>query len=121
MHQTQPLDKSVISLECYWSLVMSKGKAAAQPYDAEFKRSTVKLAVDGKQSYAQVARDLGVNRNTLYTWINQYHESSGQPQSKLNEQHLYDQLKELQQENKRLKEERDILKKAATYFAKHQS
>jgi cell division septum initiation protein DivIVA len=38
--------------------------------------------------------------------------------NRVEDRHIYDELKELRKENKRLKEERDILKKAAAYFAK---
>ena len=40
-------------------------------YSAEFKERAVKLAVESDQSIAQTARDLGINENTLYTWIGQ--------------------------------------------------
>ena len=43
-------------------------------YSAEFKERAVKLAVDADQSIAQTARDLGVNENTLHTWLSKYHE-----------------------------------------------
>ena len=42
-------------------------------YSAEFKEHAVKLAVESEQPIAQTARDLGVNENTLHTWIGQYH------------------------------------------------
>jgi len=38
-------------------------------YPAEFKERAVKLAVESEQPIAQTARDLGVNENTLHTWI----------------------------------------------------
>jgi len=38
-------------------------------YPAEFKERAVKLAVESDQPIAQTARDLGVNENTLHTWI----------------------------------------------------
>ena len=38
-------------------------------YPAEFKERAVKLAVESDHSMAQTARDLGVNENTLHTWI----------------------------------------------------
>jgi transposase len=38
-------------------------------YPAEFKERAVQLAVESDQSIAQTARDLGVNDNTLHTWI----------------------------------------------------
>ncbi|RLD41846.1 MAG: hypothetical protein DRI88_12210, partial [Bacteroidetes bacterium] len=44
-------------------------------YSSQFKQDTVKLAVESDQSVAQTARDLGVNANTLYTWITKYHQS----------------------------------------------
>lgn len=80
------------------------------PYTSEFKQSAVKLAIEGDKTAAQTARDLGVNENTLHTWINKYHRKPAQENTVVGQQHLYDELKELRKENKRLKEERDILK-----------
>jgi transposase len=85
-------------------------------YPAELKERAVKLAVEAGQSIAQTAHDLGVNENTLHTWIGKYHRAERQEQQVHNE-HLYEELKRLRKENARLKEERDILKKAAAYFA----
>ena len=47
-------------------------------YPAEFKERAVKLAVESDQSMAQTARDLGVNANTLHTWIGKYHRAERQ-------------------------------------------
>ena len=56
---------------------------------------------------------------TAVTWISKY--TKPQPPAKpgtgRTDDHLYEELKRLKKENTRLKEERDILKKAATYFA----
>jgi transposase len=93
-------------------------KQPVKSYDAEFKQRAVKLAVESA-SQAQVARDLGISKNTLYSWIRQYHGGSV-PTTQVDEEHLYEELKRLRQENKRLKEERDILNKAAAYFAVRQ-
>ena len=41
-------------------------------YTSEFKESAVKLALESDQSITQTARDLGVNPNTIHTWINKY-------------------------------------------------
>ena len=87
-----------------------------KPYSAEFKERAVKLAVQSDQPKAQTARDLGVNENTLQTWLAKYHRA-GSSQTGVNDEHVYEELKRLRQENARLKEERDILKKAAAYFA----
>ena len=86
------------------------------PYTPEFKQSAVKLAVEGEKTVAQTARD-GINQNTLHTWVHKYHQKPSQENTTVDQQHLYDELKELRKENKRLKEERAILKKAAAYFA----
>jgi transposase len=54
----------------------------------------------------------------LHTWISKYSKpSQSQPVVNRTDQHLYDELKRLKKEIARLKEERDILKKAAAYFA----
>jgi transposase len=83
---------------------------------AAFKERAVKLAVDSDQPIAQTARDLGVNENTWHTWIGKYHRTERQ-EKEVHDKHLYEELKRLRKENARLKEERDLLKKAAAYFA----
>jgi len=91
-------------------------QATTRKYTAEFKERAVKLAVESDQAIAQTARDLGVNENTLHTWIGKYHRAEHQ-EKEVNDEHVYEELKRLRKENARLKEEREILKKAAAYFA----
>ena len=85
-------------------------------YPAAFKERAVKLAVESDQPIAQTARELGVNENTLHTLIGKYHRVERQ-EKQVNDEHVYEELKRLRKENARLKEEREILKKAAAYFA----
>ena len=87
-------------------------------YTAEFKESAVKLAVESGQAVAVTARELGVNVNTLHTWIAKYHREKPAEKARQNDEHVYDELKRLRRENAKLKEERAILKKAAAFFAK---
>ncbi len=95
---------------------MSKQKP--QTYPSEFRESSVKLALESDQPITQTARDLGINPNTLHTWISKYSKpDQAQTAAGRTDEHLYDELKRLKKENARLKEERDILKKAAAYFA----
>ena len=96
-----------------------KPKIKSPTYTPEFRASAVKLAIETDQPKAATARELGININTLHTWVNQYHKTSQPNPTQVDEKHLYDQLKELKKENHKLKEERDILKKAAAYFASH--
>ena len=91
-------------------------QATMKKYPAACKERAVKLAVDSDQPIAQTARDLGVNENTLHTWIGKYHRTERQ-EKEVHDEHLYEELKRLRKENARLKEERDIVKKAAAYFA----
>ena len=91
-------------------------QSTMKKYPAAFKERAVKLAVDSDQPIAQTARDLGVNENTLHTWIGKYHRTERQ-EKEVHDEHLYDEVKRLRKENARLKEERDISKKAAAYFA----
>jgi len=91
-------------------------QATMKKYPAACKERAVKLAVDSDQPIAQTARDLGVNENTLHTWIGKYHRTERQ-EKEVHDEHLYEELKRLRKENARLQEERDIVKKAAAYFA----
>ncbi|MDO9214120.1 MAG: transposase, partial [Methylococcales bacterium] len=58
---------------------------------------------------------LGVKANTLYNWVYQFSQRTKPDKLERSDEHLYDELKQLRKENARLKEERDILKKAAAY------
>ena len=91
-------------------------QATMKKYPAACKERAVKLAVDSDQPIAQTARDLGVNENTLHPWIGKYHRTERQ-EKEVHDEHLYEELKRLRKENARVKEERDIVKKAAAYFA----
>ena len=90
-------------------------------YTAEFKESAVKLAVESDQPVSQTAKELGINVNTLHTWISNYRRKTPGETPRIDSEHLYDELKKLRRENARLKEEREILKKAAAFFAKESS
>jgi transposase len=68
----------------------------------------------------QVAKELGINVNTLHTWIAKYSQAKTTDKPERTDEHLYDELKRLRKEVARLTEERDLLKKAAAYFAKEQ-
>lgn len=87
-------------------------------YSSEFKVSAIKLALDGDKPIAQTAADLGVKKSTLYTWIGKH----AGPRVIVNEandnEHIYDENKRLKKELARVTQERDLLKKAAAYFAK---
>lgn len=94
-------------------------------YPLEFKESSVKLALESDCPIAHTARNLGVNVNTLYNWIGQ---NSNNNQSKNNSMKSLSSNKNISscfEENKQLKaklakvtQERDLLKKAAAYFAR---
>ena len=95
-------------------------------YKAEFRESAVKLANESNQLIAQTAKDLGLNVNTLHTWIGKYSRPKGNDKTERTDEPLYEELKRLKKEVARLTEERDLLlvrfrvKKAAAYFAKRQ-
>jgi transposase len=86
-------------------------------YDAAFKKRAVKLALGSGQSIGKTADELGINANTLYRWISVAQEPAEKSVSKDLKNDLYDEVMKLRQENARLLEEREILKKAATFFA----
>ena len=91
---------------------MSKNRTT---YSLEFKRSSAKLAVESEQSIAQIARELGVNTSTLYAWVIEYERSQGKEFK--SDDTIAAEVRRLKKENSRLRQERDILKKATAYFA----
>jgi transposase len=91
-------------------------QATMRKYPATFKERAVKRAVESDQPLAPTARALGVNENTLHTWMGKYHRVERQEQQ-VNDAHVYEELKRRRKENACFKEEREILKKAAAYCA----
>lgn len=91
-------------------------KIKPKAYSAEFKESAVKLAIESKQAVAKTAKELGITKTTLYSWVNKY--SKPKESIMRTDEYLYDELKRLKKELVRVTQERDLLKKAAAYFAK---
>ena len=85
-------------------------------YTQEFKESTVKLVTEQGYKVAEAARNLGVNANVLGRWKREADEDGGQEVN--NGKELQAELSRLRKENQRLKLEREILKKAAAFFAR---
>ena len=86
-----------------------------QHFTDEFKIEAVKQITELGYSTSEVASRLGVSAHSLYAWKKRF----GKPEmQRIQEDAQEAELKRLRQELKRVTEERDILKKAATYFAK---
>jgi len=88
-------------------------------YTREFKLEAIRLIEERGVTVAQASRDLNVHQNTLRQWIREFaedpeHSFPGHGQMKPEAA----ELDRLRREVVRLKAERDILKKAAAYFAK---
>lgn len=89
-------------------------------YPKEFKTEAVRLLNSGDKPASELAMELGVKRTLLYRWRNQL-EAKGESAFSGSGRPKNDQLNEVSKLKKELKEvslERDILKKAAAYFAK---
>jgi transposase len=86
-------------------------------YTREFKESAVRLVNVEKTPVAQAAADLGMPINTLTAWLHQARRGKGTftPQGGVDWEKT---ARELEAENRRLKLERDILKKATAFFVK---
>jgi transposase len=97
---------------------MIQAKEKANSYSSEFKETAVKLAIDSDQSVAQTARDIGVNENTLHTWISKYSKPTVAQVKTRSDAHIYDENKRLKKELAKVTQERDLLKKATAYFAR---
>ena len=92
-------------------------KSTGSRYTKEFKTEAVQLARSSpEKSVRQLAYELGIADQTLRNWINQAHIDRGEREGLTTEE--CDELRRLRKENRILREEREILKKAAAFFAK---
>ena len=84
-------------------------------YSKEFKAEAVAQVIDRGYSVREVAKRIGVSGHSLYQWVKRVRQQSGQSSSSAD---LATENARLKLELKRAQEERDILRKAAAYFAK---
>src|SRR5205085_2095657 len=84
------------------------------PYPPEFRRQALELIREGTP-LAVVADDLGVSQQTLRSWRRQGDIDAGRAEGLTTDER--EELRRLRRENRRLQEEREILKKAAAFCA----
>ncbi len=88
---------------------------SSKRYPEEFRIEAVKQVTERGHPVAEVASRIGVSQHSLYEWLKRY----SLPPAERNElQGQSAEIRRLKAELKRVSEERDILKKAAAYFAK---
>src|SRR5579863_4190303 len=96
-----------------------KPRRARRQFDAEFKEQAVRLILDEGKSVAAVARDLDLTETALREWVHRTRADRTKGRTGLTTAER-EELARLRKENRILQEERDILKKATAFFAKHQ-
>jgi transposase len=86
------------------------------PYPPEFRAEAVRLARSSGRPLSEIARDLGCSLESLRHWVKQTKVDAGEAPGLTTEER--EELRRLRRENRILREEREILKKAAAFFAR---
>ncbi len=89
---------------------------ARPPYDPEFRHRIVELVRKGDRSVMSIAKEFGCSDASIYKWLRQADLDEGRRKDGLTSEER-EELSRLRKENARLREERNILKKAAAWFA----
>ena len=89
---------------------------ATPRYTPEFKAEAVRLVNSTDNPASQVARELGVSDNALRSWVKQAQIDTGEREGLTTQER--EELRKLRKENKVLRQEREILKKATVFFAR---
>jgi transposase len=85
------------------------------PYPPEFRAEAVRLVKTSGETIRQVAKDLGISDQTLRNWVGQDNVDAGKKSGLTSDERA--RMRELEKENRKLREEREILRKAAAFFA----
>jgi transposase-like protein len=86
-------------------------------FSPQFKAEAVQMVLETGKPIAVVARDLGVNDGTLGSWVKAWRDANPEPESELSPVERA-RMKELEEENRRLRMENEFLKKATAFFAR---
>ena len=87
------------------------------PYPLEFQLEAVRLLRSGARTPQQLAEELGCSPQTLRNWLRQDQADRGEREDVLSSEERQ-RLRELERENRVLRQEREILKRAAAFFAR---
>jgi transposase len=87
------------------------------PYPPEFRREAIRLVQTSRKSRNQLARELGISTETLRQWVKQADIDAGVRHDGLMSEET-EEVRRLRREITTLREEREILRKAAAFFAK---
>ena len=90
-------------------------------FTQDFQDEAVRLAETSGRSRREIAEDLGIGLSTLRHWIDRRRERWIEQPPRGREEDMASELKRLRRENEILRQERDILKRAAAFFAKEGS
>ena len=94
------------------------GYKGRRQFSPEFKLEAIRAAERGDKPVTQVARELGIAAALLHTWMRQKRRSKKEAPTTGRLEKSEAEVRRLQRELDRVSEERDILKKAAAFFAK---
>ena len=95
------------------------GQSTRRHFTPEFKAQTVKLATEGGHPLSQVAADLGIRASLLRRWRRAHEDLAAPAKNNVvaDKIALEEEVRHLRKDNERLRQERDILKKAVAIFS----
>ncbi len=102
---------------CRRRILTARQQRPRRSFTEEYKASAIALVIDEGKTVAQVARDLDLTASALRTWVERARADRGKGKPGVLTTAEREELAKLRKENRELRMERDILKKAAAFFA----